>query len=249
MALNERQKLLEKIASDIPQAKFSVISIIFNYKEEITVADYKKIEHIIRNIKTNKAIIIYHGEGGETNAGFGLAICLRKKFPKQLLFFIPEKACSAHVLPVLLSNGIYMSEDAYLTSIDPSIYYYSKNYPCNIILENVNHPAYNKARRAFSNTANMVFEILGKEGSLIIDPDKLNSKVSLKIAANFLNPKSHSNQIGYMELNKMKLEVNLADGSDSTWDMVKRVHSMSILELNDRRKKFLVETSKCCFVC
>lgn len=249
MSLNERQKLLEQIKSDIPSFNGEVISIIFNYKTEITKADYKKITHIINDIATEKAIIIYHGEGGETNAGFGLAIALRKKFKKHLIFFLPEKACSAHVLPILLSNGLFMSEQAYLTPIDPSIYHYSKNYPCNLILENEKHPAYKKAKIAFSNVANMVFEILNFEGSLIVDPNRLDSKVAEKIATHFLNPRSHSTQINYYKLKEMKLEANLTDDSNPTWQMVKKVHSMSLLELNEHNMRYLIETSKATHIC
>ncbi len=250
MALSERQKLIDQIKTDLKHYfNGEVISIIFNYKTELNRADYKKIKHIIEGLKTEKAIIIYHGEGGETNSGFALAIALRKNFTKQLIFCLPEKACSAHVLPIFLSNGLWMDEHAYLTPVDPSIYHYSKNYPCNIILENTGHPAYKKAREAFNNTANMVFQILNLQGSLIIDPaTRLDSRVAEKIARYFLNPKAHNAQINYALLKEMKLEANLADSSDTTWQMIKRVHSLSILELSESNKRYLIETSKASFI-
>lgn len=249
MALNERQKLLEQIKSDMkPYFNGELISIIF-YKTELNRADYKKIRYIIEDMKTDKAIIIYRGEGGETNSGFALAIALRKKFQKQLIFYIPEKACSAHVLPIFLSNGLWMDERAYLTPVDPSIYHYSKNYPCNMLLENAKHPAHNKAKEVFNNTANMVFQILNQQGSLIIDPaTRLDSRVAEKIARYFLNPKAHDAQINYAQLKEMKLEANLADSSDTTWQTIKKVHLLSILELNESGKRYLIETTKASFI-
>lgn len=245
----ERQRLLNEIRQYYNGPE--IISIIFADKEEICQEDYKKINHeILQMVKNKKAIIIYHGSnGGETNAGFGLAVALRTKFDKQLLFFLPEKACSAHVLPIFLSNGLWLSESAYLTPVDPSIYHYSKNYPCCRILANKEHKLYGKAKKVFDNTANMVFEILKHEGSLIIDPNRLDFKTEERIINHFLNPKQHNIQIKYMDLRRMNFEVNLADENDEIWKLVRKVHTLSFLELADKKKRYLVETYNKSLIC
>lgn len=142
-----------------------------------------------------------------------------------------------------------MSEQAYLTPIDPSIYYCSKNYSCRLLLEDKKHQAYKQAKSAFNNTANTIFGILRSEGSLILDPTRLDSKTEEKIARYFLNPGYHNTQIGFTFLKEMKLEANLLDDlGDDILQMVKKVHSMALIDLEKNNKRYLIETHNASFM-
>ncbi|MFH1432939.1 MAG: hypothetical protein ABIG84_07015 [archaeon] len=251
MGINERQRIINEIKSDLMlHGNPEIISIIFNDDEEICTEDYKKINReIFQNIKSKKAAIIYHGDGGETNAGFGLGIALRTKFNKGLMFLLPEKARSAHVLPILFSNLLYLDKDAYLTPVDPSLYHYSKHFSCCRLINDREHPLYKKAKSVYEVTASMVFETLRREGSLVIDPHRLDIKTENMIVEKFLNPKRHNIQLKYDDLRKMKLQVDLASDDVNTWKLIKKVHSMSILHLADQKKRYLVETCNKSLIC
>ncbi len=244
MAKNERQRIIGEIKSQLmPYSNPEIVSIIFNDKEEIRQEDYKKINReIIQNIKSKKAAIIYHGDGGETNAAYGLGVALRKKFNKHLIFLLPERACSAHVLPLFFSNFLFMDKNAYLTPVDPSLYHYSKHYTCSRLINDNTHLLHKNAKRTYEGTADMVFKTLRREASLIIDPNRLDFKTEKKITKKFLNPKHHNIQIKYDDLIDMNFEVNLGNENDDTWKLIKKVHSMSLLELSDRKKRYIVET-------
>lgn len=244
MAYNERQKIIGEIKSHLmASGSPEVISIIFNDNEEIQQEDAKKItREIIQKIDCKKAAIIYQGGGGDTKAAFALGISLRKRFSNDLKFLLPEKACSAHVLPIFFSNYLCMDKNAYLTPVDPSLYHLAKHYSCCRLINDGDHQLRKKAKDVYELTASMVFKTLRTEGSLIIDPRRLDINTEEKIVRAFLNPRRHYIQIGYDDLKGMNFEVNLADENNLTWKLIKKVQSMSLLELADKKNRYLVET-------
>lgn len=234
----------------------------------IDLSDKDGFYEIMRNIDSDTVDIFLHSPGGSAEATESIVKILRSKF-KVIRFIITGAAKSAATMLALSGDSILMDKSAELGPIDPQVRVRGRFSPAGSIIEQFDRaaeelkkdpsrlPVWLPILQEFApallveceNYIRLSATLVKEWLSMYMFKDSGDAKKKAKTVANYLtdekNTLSHARRIGFEQLKKLGVKVDLLEDQNSALqDAVRQLHFAIMATLDETGAAKIFENSE-----
>lgn len=234
----------------------------------IDISDKDGFYEIMRNVDSEAVDVFLHSPGGSAEATESIVRILRSKF-KAIRFIITGAAKSAATMLALSGDRILMDKSAELGPIDPQVRVRGRFSPAGSIIEQFDRaaeelkkdpsqlPVWLPILQEFApallveceNYIRLSATLVKEWLTMYMFKDSRNAKEKAKTVADYLtdekNTLSHARRIGFEQLKKLGVKVDLLEDQNSTiQDAVRQLHFAIMATLDETGAAKIFENSE-----